>query len=126
LAVASTGVSPDVETPFLHHPSGQRPKGEDVIAAAPAIPDEETCFLDSDRPAARCKHDRCAFWQDEREECIPKRLGLEEQAEARPELADWLRKVRSELSTRRLEIRPERLPPYALLPDPGFRPLFRH
>ena len=92
-----------------------------MTAAAPSIHHEDTCFLsDPSRCPTRCQHARCAFWDPERG-CTPKRLGLEEQADARPELADWLRTLRSELSSQRLEVRPELLPPYALLPDPGFR-----
>jgi hypothetical protein len=84
---------------------------------------EETCFLYEAAvglPIA-CQYERCSFWEARASGCALERLGLRPQAERRPELRRWLLAVRSELSSKRLEVPEEPLPPYNLLPLPGFR-----
>jgi hypothetical protein len=66
-----------------------------------------------------CQHELCSFWEERI--CALERLGLRRQAEKQPELTRWLFALRSELSAKRLELPQEPLPPYNLLPLPGFR-----
>lgn len=71
--------------------------------------------------AALCLRNRCAFWEESNAACVLERLHLETEVDARPPLRDWLLQVRSQLSSPRLEIADEPLPPYALLPLPALR-----
>ena len=81
------------------------------------------CFLnDATGSTAPCSHERCAFWEVDDAVCALERLGLQEPMQASPALAEWLRGVRRELGSRGLDIRPELLPPYTLLPLPGLKP----
>jgi hypothetical protein len=70
--------------------------------------------------AALCLRNRCAFWEESNAACVMERLQLEADLDSRPGLRDWLLQVRSELSSPRLQVPEEPLPPYALLPLPRF------
>jgi hypothetical protein len=70
--------------------------------------------------AALCLRNRCAFWEESNAACVIERLQLEAEVDSRPGLRDWLLQVRSELSSPRLQVPEEPLPPYALLPLPRF------
>jgi hypothetical protein len=68
--------------------------------------------------AALCLRNRCAFWEESNAACVIEGLQLEAEVDSRPGLRDWLLQVRSELSSPRLQIPDEPLPPYALLSLP--------
>jgi hypothetical protein len=92
-----------------------------VTARAESIRGEKSCFLAA--AAGRrtsCQYERCSFWEDSRAACALERLGLQRDLDGKPELVNWLLTVRSELSSKRLEFPEEPLPPYSLLPLPGF------
>lgn len=93
-----------------------------MAATAKSIRAEGTCFLYAavGRPVA-CPRERCSFWEEGAAGCALERLGLRRQAEMQPELRRWLLALRSELSAKRLEVPDEPLPPYNLMPLPGFR-----
>jgi hypothetical protein len=94
-----------------------------MAATAESTRTEETCFLYGAAvglPIA-CQHEWCSFWEEGQSVCALERLGLRGRAEKQPELTRWLLKIRSELSAKKLEVPEEPLPPYTLLPLPGFR-----
>lgn len=93
-----------------------------MAATAESIRTEGTCFLYKavGRPVA-CQPDLCSFWEPGASGCTLERLGLRPQAEKQPELRRWLLALRSELSAKKFELPEEPLPPYNLLPLPGFR-----
>ena len=70
--------------------------------------------------AALCLRNRCAFWEDSNGACVIERLHLETDVDCRRDLRDWLLQVRSELSSPRVQVPDEPLPPYALLTLPRF------
>jgi hypothetical protein len=79
----------------------------------------ETCFLyEAAGRTVLCDWKRCPFWDGG---CTLVRFGLRGQSETQPELAAWLLAIRSELSAKTYELPDEPLPPYNLLPLPGFR-----
>jgi hypothetical protein len=81
------------------------------------------CFLYGAAGASvACQPARCSFWEVGAGRCVVEHLGLREDLEDKPELVRWLLAVRSELSSSRLELPSEPLPPYNLLPLPGLRP----
>jgi hypothetical protein len=81
-----------------------------------------TCFLyGAVEVSALCRPRSCSFWEDEASSCVLERIGLRATLDERPELARWLLAVRRELSSSKLELPQEPLPPYNLLPLPGFR-----
>ena len=69
----------------------------------------------------QCQPARCSFWEADTSTCAVERVGLLAGLEDRPELARWLLAVRAELSSGALELPDEPLPPFNLLPLPGFR-----
>lgn len=86
-----------------------------------ATPDAKPCLLYAAAGrAALCLRNRCAFWEESNAACVIERLELESDVDARPALRDWLLHMRSELSSPRLQIPDEPLPPYALLHLPRF------
>jgi hypothetical protein len=95
-----------------------------MAATAELTRTQETCFLYGAAvglPIA-CQHERCSFWEEGQSVCALERLGLRGRAEKQPELTRWLLKIRKELSSKKREVPEEPLPPYTLLPLPGFRP----
>jgi hypothetical protein len=86
--------------------------------------DEKTraCFLyGAAGLAVPCRPSRCSFWETDTSSCVLERIGLRATLDEQPELVRWLLAVRRELSPSRLELPGEPLPPYNLLPLPGFR-----
>lgn len=93
-----------------------------MAATAESTKTEGRCFLYAavGRPVA-CQQERSSFWEEGASTCALERLGLRRHAEKQPELRRWLLALRNELSAKRLELPQEPLPPYNLLPLPGFR-----
>jgi hypothetical protein len=93
-----------------------------MAATLESMRTEATCFLYGavGRPVA-CQRERCSFWEAAASGCMLEQLRLRPQAERQPELRRWLLALRSELSAKKLEVPEEPLPPYNLLPLPGFR-----
>jgi hypothetical protein len=84
-----------------------------------AMVDAKACLLYAAAGrAALCLRNRCAFWEESNGACVIKRLDLQGEVDSHPGLRDWLLQIRSELSSPRLQVPDEPLPPYALLPLP--------
>jgi hypothetical protein len=84
--------------------------------------EERACFLyGAAGVTVPCQPTRCAFWEERTSGCSLERVGLRPGLGERPELVRWLLAVRHALSSDRLDLPEEPLPPYNLLPLPGLR-----
>lgn len=93
-----------------------------MAATTETMRTQGTCFLyTAVGRSVGCQYERCSFWDAGASVCTLERLGLRRPAEEQPELRRWLLSIRHELSAKRLEVQDEPLPPYNLLPLPGFR-----